>query len=117
MKRVALLAMFASFAMPALAADRTVTGTISDSSCGASHKKMAEHGTTKMTDAQCTEACVKAGGKYVFVSGGKVYEISNQDDKNLAANAGKAVRVTGDFEGTTVKVADVAAAAKPEQKN
>jgi len=64
------------FTSLASAADKTWTGKISDSMCGASHAKMiAEHGgsgTAKMTDRECTQACIKAGGKYVFVTNGKV---------------------------------------------
>ena len=65
-----------------------------------------------MTDAACTEACVKAGGKYVFLSGGKVYTIANQDEKDLALNAGKTVTLTGDLQGTTVTVSKIAASTK-----
>lgn len=116
MNRFALVTMLAFAATPLSAANRTMTGKISDSMCGVSHKKMAEHGTTKMSDAECTAACVKGGGKYVFVSGAKVYQIANQDEKDLAANAGKTVRVTGDFEGTTVKVAGIATQAAKSRK-
>ena len=92
----------------AFAASRTLTGTISDSLCPMSHKAMAAQHGGKGTDAECSEACVKAGGKYVFVSGGKVYTIANQDDKDLAANAGKTVQLTGDLRGTTITVAKIA---------
>jgi hypothetical protein len=34
-----------------------------------------EHG-KKMTDRACTEACVKDGAKYAFMSKGKVYQIA-----------------------------------------
>ncbi len=70
------------------AADQTWTGKISDSMCGGSHAKMiaAHGGAGKMTDRDCTLACTKAGGKYVFVMGGsgKVYNIANQDLADLA---------------------------------
>jgi hypothetical protein len=92
----------------AFAANRTLMGTIGDSLCGASHNAIsAQHG-GKETDAECSEACVKAGGKYVFVSGGKVYTIANQGEKDLAANAGKTVQLTGDLRGTTITVAKIA---------
>ena len=71
----------------------------------------AQHG-GNVTDAACTEACVKAGGKYVFLSGGKVYTIANQDEKDLALNAGKTVTLTGDMQGTTVTVSKIAASTK-----
>jgi hypothetical protein len=95
----------------AFAANRTLTGIISDRLCGASHQAMvAQHG-GKMTDADCTAACVKSGGKYVFVSGGKVYTIANQHEKHLAASAGKTVQLTGDLQGTTLTVSKLAASA------
>jgi hypothetical protein len=100
-------------ASSAFAANGTWTGRISDSPCGASHAAMkAQHKDAKMTDAQCVEACVKGGGKYVFVSGGKVYTLANQDDKSLAVNAGKTVRITGDMEGTTVTASKIALSTK-----
>ena len=55
----------------------TWTGRISDSMCGASHKSTMEHSGKKMTDRDCALACVKSGGKYVFVSKGKVYNMDN----------------------------------------
>ena len=113
MKRLMMVAVIMLFAAPgAFAASRTWTGKISDSMCGLSHKAMvAQHG-GKVTDAQCTEACVKAGGKYVFTSGGKVYTIANQDEKDLALNAGKTVRLTGDMQGTTITVSKIAMPSK-----
>jgi hypothetical protein len=99
-----------SLALPA--STGTWTGRISDSPCGASHAAMKkQHGGT-LTDEDCTAACVKNGGKYVFVSGGRVYAISNQDQPDLARFAGKAVEIAGDMEGTTITVSKVSAAGK-----
>ena len=90
-----------------------MTGMISDSMCGASHAKMMEmHKDAKMTDRDCTLACVKGGGKYVFVSAGKVYQIANQDLPELQKEAGESVRLTGDVNGDTVTVSKVAMAKK-----
>jgi hypothetical protein len=91
----------------ALAADQTMTGTISDSMCGRSHKAMTEHGTAKMTDADCTKACVAKGAKYVFVSGSKIYEIDNQDFAGLAEQAGQTVKLTGSVSGDKVHVSAI----------
>jgi uncharacterized protein YdeI (BOF family) len=90
-------------AAPAVAA--TWTGTISDSMCGVKHQA-GEHG-KKMTDRECTEACVKAGAKYVFVSGDKVYKIANQDFAGLKAHAGEQVTLTGEIDENTITVAKV----------
>jgi hypothetical protein len=95
----------------AFAASRTLIGTISDSLCGPSHQAMAAQHGGKGTDADCIAACVKAGGKYVFVSEGHVYTIANQDQKDLAANAGKTVQLTGDLQGTTITLAKMTASA------
>jgi hypothetical protein len=57
-------------------AAQTWTGKISDSMCGATHKAM-EHGGKKLSDRDCVQACLKDGAKYVFVSEGKVYDVTN----------------------------------------
>jgi hypothetical protein len=108
---ICLLLVLTSFAS---AADMTWTGKISDSMCGASHAKMiaAHGGATKMTDRDCTLACAKAGGKYVFVMGGKVYNIANQDDKDLQTHAGHTVRLTGEMKGETITVSKIVMPAK-----
>ncbi len=89
----------------AFAADQTWTGTISDSMCGAKHMS-GEHG-KKMTDRECTEACVKDGAKYVFASKGKVYQIANQNDADLAIHAGHTVRLTGEMKGDSITVSKI----------
>lgn len=90
------------------AADQTWTGKITDSMCGANHKSMAEQGGKKMNDRECTEACIKTGAKYAFVSGGKVYHIDNQDFADLAKHAGHTVKLTGEMTGDTIKVSKIA---------
>lgn len=91
----------------------TMTGMISDSMCGASHAKMmAMHKDAKMTDRDCTLGCVKGGAKYVLVSEGKVYNISNQNIAALQKDAGESVSVTGDVNGDTITVKKVAMAKK-----
>jgi len=109
MKRLVFAALLTLGSSSVFAA--TLTGTISDSKCGASHKSMKEHD-AKLTDSGCTEACVKGGAKYVFASGGKVYQIENQNDPQLAANAGRQVKLTGDVKGDTITVSQIAASGK-----
>ena len=95
--------------MSASAADQTWTGRISDSMCGAKHNTAAEHGGKKMSDRDCTLACVKEhNAKYVFVSGGKVYNISNQDLGALQEHAGHTVKLTGEMSGDTITVSKIA---------
>ena len=88
-------------------AEKTWHGKISDSMCGASHKSAIEHSGKKLTDRECVQACIKEGAKYVFVSGGKVYNISNQDDPALAEHAGHAVTLKGEMTGDTIKVSGI----------
>ena len=96
-----LLAGISSFASAA-----TWSGQISDSMCGTSHAKMTS-AHSGMTDRDCALACVKAGGKYVFVSDGKVYKIANQDLALLQVHAGHTVQLSGDMKGDTITVSDI----------
>jgi len=103
-----VIGLFAGLGSFAGAATMTMDGMISDSACGASHAKMMqEHKDAKMTGRDCTLACVKAGGKFVFVSGGKVYTVANQKLAALTEHAGETVTVTGDLKGDTITVAKV----------
>ena len=93
------------FAYPSsAAAQQTWTGQIGDSMCGAKHKPM---GTMKMADRECTEMCVKAGAKYVFIMGDKVFQIADQKDKALATHAGHTVLLTGELKGDTITVSKI----------
>src|SRR5215212_10442766 len=82
-----------------VAAEQTWAGKISDSACGAKHEEAAE-GQGVMADRDCTQACVRGGSKYVLVVDGKVIQIANQDNKDLAAHAGHTVRMTGELKGS-----------------
>jgi hypothetical protein len=113
MRKVLIFTFTALFGIAlGVSADKTWTGTISDSKCGASHKSAMEHATSKMSDHDCAVACVKGGAKYVFVSQGKVHEIDNQDYAGLEEHAGHTVRLTGSMTGDTIHVADVKMPAK-----
>ena len=113
MKRILNFCFLAAIASTfAFAADQSWTGEVSDSMCGASHAKMTvSH--PGLTDRDCALACVKGGGKYVFVSEGKVYKIANQDSPLLQMHAGHAgVTLTGEMKGDTITVAKIAMPAK-----
>jgi hypothetical protein len=90
---------------PALSAE-TWKGKISDAMCGAKHAD-GEHGTKKMTDRACVEACVKGGEQYVFAVGDKVFKIANQDFEGLKVHAGHEVMLTGDLKGDSVTIAKI----------
>ena len=107
MKKFAMLAAAILFtAGPALAADKTMTGTIGDSKCAAHHSK-AEHGSQADSDHECVNKCVAGGQKYVFVAGGKTYQIANQDFAALKDHAGHRVALTGEVKGDSVTVSKV----------
>ena len=90
----------------AFAAEQTWAGKISDSACGAKHEEAAENQGV-MADRDCTEACVRGGSKYVLVVDGKVFQIANQDNKDLATHAGHAVKMTGELKGNAITVSKI----------
>ena len=95
MKRLLFVSVIAAGLSSAFAADQTVTGVITDSMCKSNHAMM-QKGANKMSDHDCTVACVKMmGQKYVLASGDKVYEIANQTFAGLEKNAGGTVNATG----------------------
>ena len=106
MKSFALFTAIFVFTTIATAAEQTWTGQISDSACGAKHEEAAE-GQGKMPDRDCTVACVRGGSKYVLVSDGKVFQIANQDNKDLAAHAGHTVKMTGEMKGNSIAVSKI----------
>jgi len=117
MKFVVLPAFLAFSVVSAFAAEQTWTGKISDSMCGADHSKMAaEHGGAKKTsDRDCTLACVKNAGKYVFISQGKTYNVTNQDFAGLQEHAGHTVKLTGDMQGDSITVSKIVMPGKGKQ--
>jgi hypothetical protein len=88
------------------AAEQTWAGQISDSACGVKHEEAAE-GQGVMADRDCTQACVRGGSKYVLVVDGKVLQIANQDNKDLATHAGHKVTVTGELKGSAIAVSKI----------
>jgi hypothetical protein len=106
--KTALLLSAALLLTPALpfAAEQTWSGKISDSACGAKHEEAAE-GQGVMADRDCTQACVRGGSKYVLVVDGKVLQIANQDNKELATHAGHAVKITGELKGSAITVSKI----------
>lgn len=113
--RVVLLGAFLS---SAFAAQQTWTGQISDNKCGASHNQMIETRYKELKtnsaepDRDCALACLKEKGTYVFVTGGSVYKIANQNLAALRTHAGHNVQLTGNLKGDTITVSRVTPAAK-----
>ena len=99
------ISLLAIPARPVWAADKTVTGKVSDAMCGAKHEM-------KGKAADCTRVCMKHGSQYALVVGDKVYTLDTSDkaalDK-LNDLAGAKAKVTGEVDGTTIAVKSVAA--------
>ena len=95
--------MVAAFGLAGPARQKTFTGEISDSMCGAKHMMS---GSAK----DCTEKCVSGGSKYVLAdtATGKVYQLSDQQKPKQFA--GEKVKVTGSLKGDTIEVGAIEAA-------
>ena len=108
MKKFAMLAAALLFAAaPALAAEKTWNGTISDAKCNGTHHK-AEHGSQADSDHDCVTKCVEGGSKYVLVTAdGTAHAISNQDFSGLKDHAGHKVALTGEMKGDAITVSKI----------
>ena len=108
MKKFVMLAAAVLFATaPALvAADKTWNGVISDAKCNGKHSK-AEHGSQTDSDHDCVSKCVAGGSKYVFVSGGKTYQIANQDYAGLKDHGGHRVALSGEMKDDSITVSKI----------
>ena len=108
MKNLAMVVVAVLLAITAAprAAEQTWSGKISDSACGAKHEEAAE-GQGVMADRECTQACIRGGSKYVLVVDNQVFQIANQDFKDLAAHAGDAVKLSGELKGNTITVSKI----------
>jgi hypothetical protein len=96
MKRagLAFVLVAAMSAAAGVGAEQVWAGTLSDSACGGLHEEAAE-GAGKMSEHDCTLACVRGGSKLVLVSDGKVLTIANQEFAGLMSRAGSQVKLTG----------------------
>ena len=91
-------------AMSGPAKHKTLTGIVSDATCGAKHTMMPGK-----SDAECTRACIMKGSKYALVVGDKVYTLEGESDA-LDKLAGEKAKVTGMVTGDMVQVHSVEAA-------
>jgi hypothetical protein len=107
MKKFAMLTAAIVFAAaPLAAAEKTWDGVISDARCNGKHAK-AEHGSQSDSDNTCVTKCVASGQKYVFVAGGKTYQIANQDFADLKAHGGHKVALTGEMKDESITVSKI----------
>jgi hypothetical protein len=79
---------------------KTLTGVVSDSMCGANH--MAKD----VNPADCLRMCVKKGTKYALVVGKDVYTLEGHEAE-LDKYAGRKVSLTGTLKAQTVTVQSV----------
>ena len=106
---VAAVAWLCAGAHVVRAEEKTLTGKISDSLCGMSHKEMAEKQGSKISERDCVIACLnystENSPKLVFVSqDAKIYQIANQKFAGLVRRVGELVAVTGDVNAATLTV-------------
>ena len=101
-----ILAVALVLSLGLLAADKpqTLTGTVSDTMCGANHMISGPA-------IDCIRACVKAGSDYALVVGNKVYTLKG-DQAAFDKFGGQQVTVTGKLSGNVVQVASIAPAKK-----
>ena len=100
MKKVALLTFaFLVFGTLSFGKDKTFSGVVSDSHCGAKHSTAGNAG--------CIEHCVSGGATYVLVSKGKIYQLDAQD--KFKGLGGRDVTVKGTLKGNSITVTSVTA--------
>ena len=79
----------------------TMTGWISDASCGASNAS------SKAESRECAERCIKDGAAAVFVSEAdqKVYKIA--DKSKVLAHVKHKVKISGEVKGDTLSITEI----------
>ncbi|MBZ5725001.1 MAG: hypothetical protein LAP87_08395 [Acidobacteriia bacterium] len=105
MKKQIAIALAAAALMWAADEKKSITGTITDSMCGADHTAMKIK-----PDEKCIKECLKMGFKYALWDGRTVWALSDQ--KTPAKFAAKKVTVTGtvDESKQTIQVDSMVAA-------
>ena len=102
-KRTKLITVFAlalGSTVTVFAQQQTLTGTLTDSMCGATH--MAKD----KSPTECTRMCVKDGMKYALAADKKLYTLEGHETE-LAKLAGQKASVKGNLKGETVTVESV----------
>ncbi len=116
MRVLSALILVITSAAGAAADAQSWIGRISDSKCGRTHASIIGR-EKRLTDRGCTERCVEAGAKYVFVVEDRVYQIANQNAKGLASHAGRTVELTGERTGDTITVSTIKRAGRKIKKH
>jgi hypothetical protein len=76
---------------------QTFSGTITDAHCG------PRHADSKLGASECARMCVRNGSRYIFVEGGRKYEIAGNSWR-WGRLAGKRVSLIGVLNGDSIKV-------------
>ena len=85
-------------ATPAPQAGTTFTGMITDSHCGARHKRRSN-----MTSAECARACFREGASYVLIDGNRRYTLVGGEGA-LNKLLGERARVIGTLQDDAIVV-------------
>src|SRR5258708_28784796 len=82
--------------------DKTFTGEIMDSQCAqmGSHDNMMK-GEGAKNAKECTNACVKSGGKYALYDPASKHVYQLDDQKKARDFAGQKVTITGNVDSTS----------------
>ena len=104
---VAVIA-FVSAPLGVRAAEKTLTGTVADTKCSAKMLQAGPRTSSQMDgDHTCGVKCIANGEKYVFLSDGKIYQISNQDFAGLNESLGYKVSLVGNMKGDSITVSKI----------
>ena len=95
---IAFAVVLSLFAFSAMADD--MTGYLSDAKCAHDVAKVESD-----AHADCAASCVKKGAEVVFVSGGRVYKIDDQE--KAVGYAGHKVTISGQLDGDKLKIESV----------
>lgn len=79
-------------------------GRIGDTRCAAGHHQHTSVDLKDLNSQECVRRCILTGAKYVFISGGVVYSIRNQDLGALTEFAGQDVQVEGEVRQNVLTV-------------
>src|SRR5579871_5472085 len=95
--KITLFTMLFGALLAAAVTTQSITGVITDSSCGASHSMMKGH-----SDEDCVKMCVKGASDYALYDGRAVWKLSDQ--KAPASFIAKRVKVTGTVDDKAMKI-------------
>ena len=73
-------------------------GVVTDSRCGARHKR-----NSRLNPTECARLCVREGSRYILVDGNRRYKLMGSQEA-LEKFAGQRIRVSGMRQGETIQV-------------